>query len=127
MPQKRVKGRPMSLKELVLIGLLSAALVWLLYLNFSIYPKEEIARQAAKNTQRQLASLKARENSLQSNISELSTPRGQEATMRQTFGVARPGENVIIVVPAKTASTTPPVTFWQKYFGWAAFWQKKSP
>jgi cell division protein FtsB len=93
-------------------------LVWLVYLNISIFHKEEIARQAAHATQEQLATLKAREATLQDNINELGTERGKEATLRDTFGVAKPGENEIIVIPAKIATTTPPLTFWQKWFGW---------
>jgi hypothetical protein len=61
---------------------------------------------------------KARENTLQQNITDLSTERGQEETVRETFGVAKPGENEIIVIPPNIATTTPPKTFWQKWFGW---------
>jgi cell division protein FtsB len=100
--------------------------VWLLFLNYNIGKKEEIARHASEATQEQLKSLTARQNSLQGNIGELSTERGQEATLRQTFGVAKPGENVIIVVPPAISTSTPPVSFWQKWFGWALFWQSKA-
>ena len=114
-PEQRVK-------EYAVAGLLALALVWLLYLNFNIARKEEIARNAAESTQKQLASLQNRQQLLQGNITELSTERGQEATMRETFGVAKPGEGVIIVVPPKVATTTPPQTFTQKWFGWVPFW-----
>jgi cell division protein FtsB len=114
----------LSFKEYVITGLLTAGIVWLLFLNFNIVRKEEIARRAAQDTQKQLASLRVRQDALQRNINELSTSRGQEATLRETFGVAKPGEDVIIIVPPKVATTTPPVSFWQKWFGWAMFWRK---
>jgi cell division protein FtsB len=107
-----------SLKSYVWIGVLTILLVWLVIINVNIFRKEEIARSAAKETQQQLTSLQTREGSLEQNINELSTERGQEATLRETFGVAKPGEGVIIVVPPEVATTTPPLTFWQKWFGW---------
>lgn len=109
----------------MIAGALAFVIVWFLYLNFNIFRKEEIARHAAHATQAQLMALQTRQKSLQTNLNELSTERGQEATLRETFGVARPGEDVIIIVPPKIATTTPPVSFWQKWFGWLLFWQKK--
>ena len=105
-------------KDYLVAGGLSVLLIWLISLNFNIYQKEEIARSAAHDAQSQLASLQARQATLQQSINELSTPRGQEATVRQTFGVAKPGEGEIVVVPVAPATTTPPVSFWQKWFGW---------
>ncbi len=109
----------------MIAGALSVLLVWLVFLNVNIARKEEIARHTAQDTQKQLASLQTRQQSLEKDINELSTERGKEATLRETFGVARPGEGVIIVVPGKQATSTPPVSWWQKWFGWAMFWQKK--
>jgi cell division protein FtsB len=118
MARKPTKSR---LKEYVWAGALSFLLVWLVVINVSIFRKEEIAQGAADDTQKQLAALQTRESSLEQNINELSTERGQEATLRETFGVAKPGEGVIVVVPPTVATTTPPVTFWQKWFGWFTF------
>jgi cell division protein FtsB len=112
-------------KDYVITGLLTVAIIWLLFMNFNIMHKEEIARRAAQDTQKQLASLRTRQDALQRNINELSTSRGQEATLRETFGVAKPNESVIIIVPPQGATTTPPVSFWRKWFGWILFWQKQ--
>ena len=117
------KRKKVSVKDYVMAGGMSLLLVWLIFLNVSIFRKEEIARKTADSTQKQLASIQSREMALQSNIKELSTERGEEATLRETFGVARPGEGVIIVTPAKVATTTPPAPWWQKWFGWALFWK----
>ncbi len=119
---RKTKAR---VKDYVVASGLSILLVWLIFLNVNIGRKEEIARTTAQSTQKQLASLQARQQSLEKDINELATERGKEATLRETFGVARPGEGVIIVVPAKVATTTPPVTGWKKWFGWAMFWKKK--
>ena len=118
----RKQGKRYTFKDYVVAGFLSILLVWLLFLNFSIAKKEEIARAAAHATQAQLSGLNQRQTVLQSNINELSTTRGQEATVRETFGVAKPGESEIIIVPPVISTTTPPISFWQKWFGWAKFW-----
>jgi cell division protein FtsB len=117
----RKKAKKFTPKEYVIIGLLSILLLWLISLNESIFIKEEIARKAVQEAQKQLSDLKTRESTLQQNINELSTERGQEQTVRETFGVAKPGEDEIIVIPPNVATTTPPKTFWQKWFSWLPF------
>ncbi len=104
--------------EYVVAGLLALALLWLLWLVWGIARKEEIARHAAEDSKAQLAILEERQKVLDANLAELNTPRGQEATLRQTYGVAKPGEEVIIVVPPKEATSTPPAPWWKKAFGW---------
>ena len=122
MARKKAARRPISLREYVIIGLLLVLLVWLIYLNVGIYRKERVAQSAAHDTAAQLNELQSREATLQSNVNELSTARGQEAVLRETYGVALPGEGVIIVVPPTAASTAPPESFWQQWFGWMKFW-----
>ncbi|MDR3547626.1 MAG: hypothetical protein P4M11_05050 [Candidatus Pacebacteria bacterium] len=114
-----------GVKEYVWVGFLTILLAWLVSLNVSIFKKEQVASAAAHDTQAQLAILQGREKSLQASVSDLSTERGQEAVLRETYGVAKPGEGVIIVVPPTLATTTPPESFWQKWFGWLEFWQGK--
>lgn len=97
---------------------LALLFVWLLFLIFGIARKEEIARQAVKDTRAELDALQAREAILQDNIDELATPRGQEAVLRQTYGVAKPGEEVIIVVPPKETPPPPPLPWWKKALLW---------
>lgn len=84
-----------------------------------------MARATAQTTQKQLASIQSREKTLETDIHELSTQRGEEATLRETYGVARPGEGVIIVEPAAAPTSTPPLPWYEKWFGWLLFWQKK--
>ena len=100
--------------EYLIAGLLTLLVIWLLWLLFGIVHKEEIARHAVADTRNDLASLDARKAVLEQNIAELKTPRGEEATLRETYGVAKPGEGVIIVVPPKVATSTPPLPWWRK-------------
>jgi cell division protein FtsB len=111
-----------QLKDYFLAGLLAFLVVWLCWLLFGIVRKEEIARHAVRDTNAELDTLQARKEVLEGNIAELNTSRGEEATYRETYGVAKPGEGVIIVVPAKKATSTPEISKWQKVLNWLHFW-----
>jgi len=102
------------LREFLIAGILALVIVWLLSLIWSIARKEEIARNAVKETKAELALLNERREVLEANLAELATPRGQEASLRQTFGVAKPGEEVIIVVPEKETPPPPALPWWRK-------------
>lgn len=117
MKRRRTK-RSFEVKDYLIAALLSVLLLWLLFLVVGILRKEEIARQAVKETERELAVLVERKETLAADITALSTERGREATLRETFGVARPGEEVIIVVPPKEAEAPPPLPWWRKVMGW---------
>jgi cell division protein FtsB len=106
------------MREYAIAAILSLTIVWLLFLVFGIARKEEIARHAVKDTEAQLAALQARQSVLQQNLNDLNTPRGQEAVLRQTYGVAKPGEQVIIVVPSKNAPPPPPLPWWRQVLNW---------
>ena len=119
MPRRVTRHR---LKDYFVAALLAFAVVWLCWLLFGIVRKEEIARTAARDTRAELETLQQRKTVLEGNIAELKTPRGEEATYRETYGVAKPGEGVIIVVPAKEATSTPEISWWQKVKNWLRFW-----
>ena len=117
------KPKSVRVREyLIAIGL-ALLIVWLIFLIVGIFRKEEIARRAAAETKAQLAILEEREATLENTIVELESERGQEATLRETYGVARPGEEVIIVVPPKEATTTVPLPWWKKVLGWFGIWR----
>lgn len=107
----------LQLRDYVLAAVLAVVVMWLLWLLFGIVRKEEIARHAVAQSKAELASLKTREDSLKQDLAEQNTERGQEATLRATYGVAKPGEEVIIVVPPKEATTTPPLPWWKRFLG----------
>lgn len=108
--------------EYVIAGVLSLTALWLLFMVFGIARKEEIARHAVKNTQAELAELEERRIALEANMAELSTARGQEATVRQAYGVAKPGEEVIIVVPAEEEEAPPKIPWFKRLMGWFGWW-----
>ncbi len=111
-----------NMRQYVTATLLAFTVLWLLWLVWGIARKEEIARHAVKDTKQELAALEARQATLQANMNELSTERGQEATLRQTYGVARPGEEVIIVVPPEKEVEEVKLPWYKKFLGFFGFW-----
>ena len=108
-----------SIRDLGLAVVFTLGVIWLAWLIWGLFWKEETARQAAVTAKTALTSLEERKSTIQADLNALSTPRGQDAAIRTAFGVAKPGEEVIIVVPT-TATTAPTSTpsFWQRLFGW---------
>lgn len=111
-----------SLKRVLVFVALIVLAGWLSLLVAGIFKKQGIARQAVSDTQAELALLEERKNTLAANLAELDTERGQEASLRQNFGVARPGEEVIIVVPKKELPPPPELTLWQRIKEAVVFW-----
>lgn len=113
-----IRRRRRSLRELLIIGALSVLLICLLLMVWGIFRKEEVARQTAEETKRQLELLEAREASLHETLEDLRTPRGQEASLRETYGVAKPGEEVIIVVAPPEEEELQELPWWRNFLGW---------
>ena len=72
----------------------------------------------AANVKAQYAALEERRAALEANLSALSTERGQDEAIRTAFSVARPGEEVIVVVPPATSTPTTTPSWWQTLFDW---------
>jgi cell division protein FtsB len=104
------KGLVVGVLALVALGLIS--LIW------GLVGKMRIAMTEAHSVEQQYQSLEARKATLQANMNALATPQGQDAALRTAFGVARPGEEVIVVLPPEAPTTTPPVPWWQQVLNW---------
>ncbi len=113
----RSRRRPIDPKQALAAAGLILLLVWLLYLVWGILGKEEIARNASADAKRELVALASREETLNHNLAELSTERGREASLRETYGVARAGEEVIIVVPPQEGEKLEKLSWWRKLMG----------
>jgi cell division protein FtsB len=113
------RRRQFSIRTILTTALLVLGIAWFLYLLWGITAKEERARADVRDTKAQLASLESRETTLQGDLTALDTPRGKEAVLRDTLGVAKQGEGVIIVVPPATSSvaTTSP-SWWDDFWSW---------
>jgi len=102
----------------LMVGALLVLSLWLLSLIYSLAGKTELAWQRAHEVKVQYTELEARKNALQADLDALNTPRGQDAAIREAFGVARPGEEVIVVVPPATTTATSSESWW----GWLTDW-----
>lgn len=105
-------------REGVLIGILLILILWLLSLIWGLSRKAEVAIQEADDAKQQYQTLEERKATLENNLAALATKRGQSAAIRTAFGVARPGEEVIVVVPPVIATSTRAQSWWQDIMGW---------
>lgn len=92
------------IRQGILIGIFILVMVWLGSLIVGLFSKAQIAWETAQHTQHEAQVLKHRANILEQNMHTLDTARGYSASVRTAFGVARPGESVIIVVPPVTTT-----------------------
>jgi len=81
---------------LALIGLMTQA-------TWHVYQKEEESKQNKIEAEKQLADLEARQSVLNNTINDLQTPEGQDQAIRDKFQVAKPGEQVVVIVSATTS------------------------
>ena len=102
----------------VLVGALTLSAVWLGSLIWGLVGKAQFAVEQANETKAQYAELEARKTALEKDLNILATLRGQDAAIREAFGVAKSGEEIIIVVPSPPATTTPEKSWWERMFEW---------
>ena len=102
----------------ILIGVLLLVLFWLVSLIWGLAGKAQIAVSQATDVERQYQALEARKSALSASLAALGTSRGRDAAIRTAFGVARPGEEVIVVVPPATATPTTTPSWWEKVLSW---------
>ena len=72
-----------------------------------MYGKFAEAAQSDSDAEQNLAQLKAQDAQVGAAVASLSSERGQEAQLRQTYGVALPGEGEIQIVEESSSSTSP--------------------
>ena len=92
----------------VTAGLLS----FLGFNTWTIYTKNEAAAKAHFDEADQLAELTAREKALSAKLDALGTSRGVEAEVRETYPLARSGEEVIVLTDTKSPTTSSSQSGW---------------
>jgi len=110
--------RARQLRQGIVAGVLLVVSFWLAYLIFGLADKAQIAITEAGDAERQYQAIEERKAMLEASIAALSTERGKDAAIRMSFGVAKPGEEVIVVVPSATATPTATPSWWQWIFDW---------
>lgn len=72
--------------------------------TWRIYSRGEEARVAHENAAASVKALEARKIALETSLEKLQTDRGVEEEVRKRFQVAKPGEEVIVLVGADTGA-----------------------
>lgn len=90
---------------------------------WNIYQKERESRQLRDDSERQLEDLTQQQILLQSNIDKLQTERGKEEVLRDQYQVAKPGEQMMIIVePQQPEAATSSNGFLQLVHKFLPFW-----
>lgn len=95
--QERKKFRQILYSKASIFLLLVVFLV-VLHGVWKIHEKASIARAESEEAARVLAETQAHSDELKKSLDELKTDHGFEEEVRQKFAVARPGEEVVVVV-----------------------------
>jgi cell division protein FtsB len=97
-------------------------MVRVVYDRYSI-EQDMIAKRVEAETK--LETLEARKAELEKKVQYLSNDRGIEAEMRRNFDVARPGEQVVIILDDKATSTDQPLQkmLEEEESSWYEFWR----
>ena len=102
----------------LIVGALALLALWLGSRIWGLAEKAQIAVSQANDAKAQYQALEKRKNTLQKNLDTLSTPLGKDAAIRTAFGVAKPGEEVIVVVPPQNTAPTTTPSWWQRILSW---------
>lgn len=102
----------------LLIGVLLLVNVWLLSHIINLAEKARIAMSHAREVRAEYDALEKRTGDLRKDLADLATPRGKDAALRTAFGVARPGEELVVVVPPDAPAAPPQQSWWQKLWNW---------
>lgn len=97
----RLFWRRLSLIALSVLFVLASFAVW------GVYKKENESRMLRLQAAAQLADLKEQESHLSERIDYLNTQKGKEAALREQYGVARKGEELVVIVESETPQPLP--------------------
>lgn len=103
--QKGSKWKYVMQSKIFLIFFGIAILVFI-YSMFSFASKMEETRKNRKIIEDKITELEKSIQTFNSDISKLKTERGQEEIIREKYGVAKEGENMILVVDDKNSAQT---------------------
>lgn len=114
--QKQIKGKIYSRTTLIVLLVL---IILLAKGVFNIYLRNKESVMARDETKQRVEGLNERKLLLSSEIDKLNQEEGVEQEIREKFNVRKPGENVVLIIPADEATTTAP-----KQGFWASLWHK---
>jgi cell division protein FtsB len=99
-----------------ILGFLGLLVILAVHSTWNVYQKQRESVALLRVAQGESSVLKAREQELQTKIASMQTEQGMEEEIRSKFNVAKPGENVVVVLDqsdATTSTSTTTISFWQ--------------
>ncbi|MFM2414437.1 MAG: hypothetical protein RI911_130 [Candidatus Parcubacteria bacterium] len=72
--------------------------------NYSLYTRNDKARENKDTLQSELDALKERKDALVAMLGKIDTDKGQEIALRRRFDMGREGEELIVIVESDEAS-----------------------
>ena len=112
----RLLWRRLGLVVLIALVCFVAWSVW------GAWQKDQESAALDQESQAALAELTTQQTTLEQNISDLQSPEGKEAALRQEYSVGAQGENMIIIVDASSTPPPPPPSFLDKLKGAFSWW-----
>ena len=109
--KKKIRSKLYSITSIIILSIL---LIILVKAVWNIYQKEEESRKAREISNGKLLELKTRESKLLAETESLKTNLGLEEEIRSKFSVAKPGEEVILIVPKEKIAAPPEPTWSEK-------------
>ncbi len=90
--------------------------------TYRVYQKEKESEANLVVVESQFNELNNRDKALQSDITRLGSPRGIEQEIRDKFRVAKPGEEMALIVDSEATATdvvpVPSQSWWEKFKSW---------
>ena len=90
---------------LALLGVLILFFAWSV---FGFWNKMQETEKNKKIVEDKVAELQQQKGKLSSDINSLNTDEGKEKVFRENFGLAKQGEDEIVIVPDNSAPAAPP-------------------
>jgi cell division protein FtsB len=113
--QQKRKIRSLMYNRVTII-LLFFVLLIVIHSTWRVYSKKNDSEEARIISQKNVDNLNTRSIELQTKIERLSTQQGIEEEVRSKFNVAKPNENMVIIVQdeSSTSEGVKKVGFWDK-------------
>jgi cell division protein FtsB len=116
---RSVMYHKVTVSVLFLFVLLSIHSTW------SVYKKKRESEEMKSISLANVIELRDRNEALQDKINRLDTPAGVEEEIRSKFSVAKENENMVVIVPDSSSSSTKNKgneSLWAKFKNFIEFW-----
>ncbi len=112
--RRRVLSSNITIGVLCIVIAITAKETW------DLYAKERHARELLENARVRQESLGEREVFLKSELANLNDEEGVEGELRERFGIAKPGEKVIMLIDEEATTTfeEPDKGWWARLWSW---------